>query len=112
MLLQPVVELVKVNVAVPILIPVTTPALVTVAIDVLLLVQVPPVAGVTLQVSPALTEIQPPRVGIELTVTEYVRAVLLPQLLFAVTLIVPLCAFVPGVKEMLLVVELPLQPLG
>lgn len=45
-LLQPVVEFVKVKVTVPALTPVTTPAFVTVAMAVLLLLQVPPVFGV------------------------------------------------------------------
>ena len=43
--LQPVVLLVKVKVAVPEAIPVTSPELLTVAFDVLLLIHVPPLAG-------------------------------------------------------------------
>jgi hypothetical protein len=48
--------------------------------------------------------------GIVFTVTVSVLATLLPQLLFAVTLIVPLAD--PTVTAMLVVVELPVQPLG
>jgi hypothetical protein len=54
--LQPVIELVKVNVAVPADIPVTTPALVTEAINGLLLIQVPPVVGDKVIVLPTFTE--------------------------------------------------------
>ena len=48
--------------------------------------------------------------GTGFTVIASVCAVLVPQLLFAVTLMVPLVA--PGVTLMLLVVEVPLHPLG
>lgn len=51
-------------------------------------------------------------VGSAFIVTDNVRAVLLPQLLFAVTLIFPLCAFASGVADILVLVELPDHPLG
>ena len=54
--LQPVSVLVKVNVAVPVDMPVTTPAFVIVATRLLLLVQVPPVVGVKVMVLPMPTE--------------------------------------------------------
>lgn len=57
--LHPVEVWVKVNVAVPALAPVTTPALVTVAIEALLLTQVPPVVGVNIVVKPTHTELAP-----------------------------------------------------
>ena len=57
--LQPVVASVKVKVAVPAEIPVTTPAPVTSATLLLLLIQVPPVVGLNVVVSPALISVRP-----------------------------------------------------
>ena len=54
---------VYVKVTDPGLMPVTSPALVTVATAGLLLVQVPPVLGVTLAVDPSQTEISPSNAG-------------------------------------------------
>jgi hypothetical protein len=48
--------------------------------------------------------------GTVLTVTAKVCAVLLPHALLAVTVMLPL--FAPTVAVMLLVVDVPLQPLG
>ena len=56
---QPVAVSVKVNVAVPAAIPVTTPAFDTVAIAELLLTQVPPVVGDTLEVVPSQIDAGP-----------------------------------------------------
>ena len=63
-LLQPVDVSVKVRVAVPLLTPVTRPALVTVAMPLSLLDQVPPVLGVTLAVLPTHTIDAPPSIGL------------------------------------------------
>jgi hypothetical protein len=49
--------------------------------------------------------------GAVFTVTANV-CVLLSQALIAFTVMFPLCALAPGVAEMLLVVELPVQPEG
>ena len=70
-LLQLVVDEVKVNVADPAATPVTTPAEVTVATDVLLLTQVPPVVGDKVVVDPMQIELLPVMltVGNGLTVT-------------------------------------------
>ena len=57
------------NVTLPIVMPVTSPALVTVAIAVLLLVQVPPVVGDKVVVLPRQTEEAPLTTGKALTVT-------------------------------------------
>jgi hypothetical protein len=64
-----VVLFVKVNVAVPPLTPVTTPAFVTVAIDVLLLVHVPPVAGLNVVVFPAHIVLAPVMLTLGFTFT-------------------------------------------
>jgi len=66
--LQPVIVLVKVNVAVPADSPVTTPVFVTEAINGLLLVQVPPVVGDKVIVLPTFTETGAETIGIALTV--------------------------------------------
>ena len=66
--LQPVIELVKVNVAVPADNPVTTPAFVTEANDGLLLIQVPPVVGDKVIVLPTFTETGAETTGMALTV--------------------------------------------
>jgi hypothetical protein len=50
--------------------------------------------------------------GAEFTVTANVCTVLLSQALIAFTVMFPLCALAPGVAEILLVVELPVQPEG
>jgi hypothetical protein len=63
-LLQPVAVSVKVRVAVPVLTPVTIPALVTVAMALSLLDQVPPELGVTLAVLPTQTSVAPPSIGL------------------------------------------------
>lgn len=57
--IQPVVVLVKVNIAVPADIPVTTPALVTVAIAALLLAHVPPLVGESVVVEPTQMVVEP-----------------------------------------------------
>jgi hypothetical protein len=74
-LLQVVDVFVKVNVALPTLMPVITPALVTVAIVLLLLVHVPPVVGLKVVVLPTQTEGGAVTVGFgdTVTVTFFVR---------------------------------------
>ena len=73
-LLQFVVDEVKVKVADPAATPLTTPAEVTVATDVLLLTQVPPVVGDKVVVAPMQIELLPVMltVGNGLTVTDVV----------------------------------------
>jgi hypothetical protein len=67
---QRVVLLVNINVAVPPLTPVTTPAFVTVAMTLLLLVHVPPEVGLNVEVEPAHIVLAPVilTVGFALTV--------------------------------------------
>jgi hypothetical protein len=79
---QSVVLLVNINVTVPPLTPVTTPALVTVAIAVLLLAQVPPVVGLRVVVEPSHIVLLPVMftVGFALTVNGDVANELHPVL--------------------------------
>ena len=69
---QPVAARVNVNVTLPAVMPVITPALVTVAIAGLLLVHVPPAAGVRFPVLPTHTEAGAVTLGRALTVTDEV----------------------------------------
>ena len=71
-LLQPVVEFVKVKVTEPADTPVMTPALVTVATDELLLVHVPPKVGDNVAVLPVQTEAGAETIGFAFMVTEEV----------------------------------------
>lgn len=78
---QPVVELVKVKVALPAATPVTMPALLMVATAVLLDVQVPPLAGERELVAPAQIGLAPvmETTGLGLTVTNEPVEVVAPQ---------------------------------
>ena len=112
-MLQPVDVRVKVNVTLPAVTPLTTPALVTVAIEVLLLVQVPPVLGDKFMVLPIHTAAGAVTTGNALTVTEDV--VLLHPVDVCVKVKVTLPAAMPVTKpafvteaiEVLLLVQVP-----
>ena len=77
-LLQPVVEFVKVKFTFPAVIPDTNPVLSIAATELLLLVHVPPVDGVNCAVPPPQAVEGPPSTGIALTVILKVTVLLQP----------------------------------
>ena len=87
---QPVAELVKINVAVPAEMPVTTPTLLTVATAGFVLTQVPPATGERVVVNPIQILLTPVMltVGVGFTVTAAVGAETQPVVVFVATKLV------------------------